>query len=87
MANQKHFILGVHVTDRVTKVPEVQKILTEYGCYIRTRIGLHDVQGDYCSPNGIILLDLICQDSACQEMAAKLAALPGIEVQQMVFEG
>lgn len=82
MANQKHFILGVHVTDRVTRVPDVQKILTEYGCHIRTRIGLHDVQGDYCSPNGIILLDLICQ-----EMAAKLSAIPGIEVQKMVFEG
>ena len=87
MTNRQHFILGVHVTDRAKNVPDVQKIFTEYGCYIRTRIGLHDVQGDYCSPNGIILLDLICQNSACQEMAAKLSAIPGIEVQKMVFEG
>jgi hypothetical protein len=87
MADKRHFILGVHVTDRAKNVPEVQKLFSEYGCHIRTRIGLHDVQGDYCSPNGIILLDLICQDNACQELAAKLAAVPGIEVQQMAFEG
>ena len=84
--NKKHLIVGVHITDRVQTVPDIQKVLTEYGCYIRTRVGLHDVQGEYCAPGGLILLDMICHEAACQEMVSKLKAIPGIDVQQMAFE-
>lgn len=86
MKQRRRYILGVRVTDRVKKVPDVQQIFTDYGCYIRTRLGLHDVQGDSCSPAGLILLDLVCDEAACEEMRAKLAALEGVEVQQMVFD-
>ena len=40
---EPHVIYGVHVTNRTTQVPNVQKLLTEYGCDIKTRIGLHHV--------------------------------------------
>lgn len=40
---EKRIVLGVQVTNRVEKVLDVQKILTEYGCNIRTRLGLHEV--------------------------------------------
>ncbi|MFA6175656.1 MAG: hypothetical protein WC765_03640 [Phycisphaerae bacterium] len=33
-----HIILGVHITDRIKHVSSVQKALTEYGCYIKTRL-------------------------------------------------
>ena len=39
---KKHLILGVHITNRVKHVPEVQKVLTEFGCSIKTRLGLHE---------------------------------------------
>ncbi len=80
-------IVGVHITDRVQTVPDVQKIFTEYGCYIRTRLGLHDVQGEYCAPGGVILLDMIGDSKASDEMVAKLKAIQGIDVQRMVFRG
>ena len=39
----EHYILGVHVTNRTVNSVEVQKVFSEYGCYIKTRVGLHDV--------------------------------------------
>ena len=49
---QPHLIFGVHVTDRANQVPQVQKLLTEYGCNIKTRLGLHRVDEQVCSPAG-----------------------------------
>jgi hypothetical protein len=82
---EDHVILGVHVFDRMKKVPTVQTLLSEYGCNIKTRIGLHHVDENVCSPEGLILLELVGDRKLFDELAAKLAALGGVEVQKMVF--
>ena len=82
---KKHLIFGVHITNRVKRVPEVQKVLTEFGCSIRTRLGLHEAGATVCSPNGLILLEMVGDDKASNRMARKLKAIEGIEVQKMVF--
>ena len=38
----KHIIVGVHITERAKHAGEVQKVFTEFGCQIRTRLGLHE---------------------------------------------
>ena len=81
----QHIVLGVHVRNRVKNASMVQNLFTEYGCYIRTRIGLHEVQGDVCSPNGVIVLELFGDEAKCEELRSKLAAIEGLDVQQMVF--
>lgn len=82
----KHIIYGVHIMERVTKAPDIQKILTEYGCHIKTRIGLHHVDENVCSPRGLILLEMYGDETQCQALYDKLAAVDGVEVQRMVFE-
>jgi len=82
---ERHRILGVHVTDRVEKAGQVQQVLTEYGCNIRTRVGLHDVNAGYCAPSGVILLELFGDDALCDQLRDRLAAIAGVEVQEMVF--
>jgi hypothetical protein len=82
---EKHRILGVHITDRVKKASDVQHVFTEFGCNIKTRIGLHQVDGGYCSPNGLILIELFGEDPVCDEMRDKLAAIEGVDVQELVF--
>ena len=79
----KKTILGVHVAQRTKHTAKVQKILSDYGCSIRTRVGLHEAGTDFCSPNGLILLEMV---SAAAELAAALSAVPGITVKKMVFE-
>lgn len=83
---QRHLIFGVHIQNRVRTVPNVQKLLTDYGCNIKTRIGLHQVTENLCSHQGLILLEMFGDEATCLELADKLSALEGIEVQKMVFE-
>jgi hypothetical protein len=82
----KHVILGVHITDRALHVRDAQDLFTEYGCHIKTRLGLHETSDKFCSPNGLILLEMAGPDGPVDELMAKLGAIQGIEVQRMVFE-
>ena len=83
----KHTILGIHVKSRAKAAGNVQKILTEFGCSIKTRVGLHDATADVCSPSGVILLELVGKDEDFQKLAKKLDAIQGLETKFMVFEG
>lgn len=86
MPLKKHIILGVHITDRIHHVNSVQNILTEYGCSIRTRLGLHEAEAGFCSPNGLILLEMTDDEKTADELAAKLNAIEGVEVKKMSFD-
>ena len=79
-------ILGVHITDRMKDVPTVQAIFTEFGCNIKTRLGLHNVSGDYCASNGLVLIEFYGEPAKCREMVDKLAAVEGVAVKSMVFD-
>ena len=83
MKKTKRTILGVHVAQRTRHTAKVQKILSDYGCSIRTRIGLHEAGAGFCSPNGLILLEVVDRAGA---LAAALAKVPGVSVKKMVFE-
>jgi len=80
-----HVILGVHITDRLKKAGEVQKVFTEYGCNIKTRLGLHEVAGDYCAGVGVVLLEIIGGPEVRGGMVKSLGAIEGVEVKEMVF--
>ena len=83
---QPYLIFGVHITNRATQVPSVQKLLTEYGCNIKTRIGMHRVDDEVCSPRGLILLEMFGDLAICRELKTKLSALEGVEVKELIFE-
>ncbi|MCE1229790.1 MAG: hypothetical protein LWX11_09945 [Firmicutes bacterium] len=80
-----HVILGIHVTDRLQRASEVQRIFTEYGCHIKTRLGLHEVSPDFCSPQGVVLLEMVGGPEVWQGMKAQLQGIEGIDVQEMIF--
>lgn len=83
--NDDHTILGIHVTNRLKNAVDVQKVFTEYGCNIKTRIGLHDVDADVCSPSGVVLIEFFGSDDEATAMMAKLDEVEGVVVQKMVF--
>ncbi len=86
MDKSRHILLGVHITDRVQHAQVVQDLLTEYGCSIKTRIGLHEVSDQFCSPNGLVLLEMAGDEKPVFELIEKLKAVKGVDVQQMIFE-
>jgi hypothetical protein len=83
--SDKHIILGIHVSDRVKNAADVQKVFTEYGCNIKTRIGLHDTDDTVCSPSGVVLIEFFGTTAEADGMAGKLSAVEGVEIKQMVF--
>ena len=83
--NDDHIILGIHVTNRLKNAADVQKVFTEYGCNIKTRVGLHDVDANVCSPSGVVLIEFFGSDDEATAMMAKLNAVEGVQVQKMVF--
>ncbi|HTX67837.1 MAG TPA: hypothetical protein VMH50_01645 [Thermoleophilia bacterium] len=80
-----HIILGIHVSDRLKNAGEVQKVFTDYGCNIKTRVGLHDASEDVCSPSGVVLIEFFGSDAEADGMKAKLDDVEGVQVQKMVF--
>jgi len=81
-----HVIVGVHITDRLENAARVQQVFTEYGCNIKTRLGLHEASADVCSPNGLVLLEMVGDEGHCLGIMNKLAAIRGVHVRSMVFD-
>ena len=86
MGKRRHIVVGVHITDRVLHVPGVQNLFTEYGCSIKTRLGLHAASNESCSPNGLILLEMAGPEAPIFELVEKLKAVEGVDTQTMIFE-
>jgi hypothetical protein len=82
----KRYVLGIGLSNRVENATEFQKVLTECGCYIKTRLGLHEVNENLCAPGGLIILEVYGGDAAVADMESKLKAVKGLQVQKMVFE-
>jgi hypothetical protein len=82
----RHMIYGVHVQNRGQNALQVQQLLTEYGCHIKTRLGLHEVDEKFCSTGGILLLEMFGDLARCVALRDKLNAIDGIEVKEMIFE-
>jgi hypothetical protein len=81
----KHIIYGVHITERLKRAVDVQKLLTEYGACIKTRLGLHETEGNG-SPNGLLLLEMVGDERKSAKLADELAKIEGVEVQKMIFD-
>lgn len=82
----KRIVLGIQVTNRLEKVLDVQKVLTDYGCNIRTRLGLHEVSAKMCSPLGLLILDTWGDEADIIAMEKKLKKIPGLVVKKMIFD-
>ena len=83
---ESHLILGIHVPGFAKSSGEIQKVFSEYGCNIRTRLGLHDVADGSCSPHGLILVEFVGGEALADEMIGKLyQANPDVEIKKMAF--
>lgn len=77
-------IFGIRLDNRTQTAVDFQKVLTHYGCSIKTRLGLHEVADNKCAPNGLILLEII-DDSEAIKLKNELMEISGLELQSMKF--
>jgi len=83
---EKHVIVGVHITDRIQHATEVQQVFTDYGGFIRTRLGLNDMGSGKAGPNGLILLEMVGDERAADQMMKKLKNIAGVDSKKIIFE-
>jgi len=76
-------ILGLLVEKKHNVVVSVQKVLTSYGCYIRTRLGVNETF--FGEPAGLIILELTGDKKQRQLLEKDLNGLKGVQVRRMIF--
>jgi hypothetical protein len=76
-------ILGMLVERNPEVIRLVQKILTAYGCNIRTRLGINEIF--FGEPAGLIILELKGDVGQRQLLERDLKALNQVHVRTMVF--
>jgi hypothetical protein len=74
-------LLIVLIGKRKDAAVNVQKILTAWGCIIKTRLGIHDGILDNCSDAGLVILELYGTKEQKDELARKVAVIPGVSSQ------
>jgi|SRR5665647_1724028 len=76
-------ILGILIERNQSVILAVQKLLTSYGCNIRTRLGVNEVF--FGEPAGLIILELKGDEKQRILLEKDLKALKQVHVRTMVF--
>lgn len=71
-------IMTLLVNNRRENAPKLQEVLTESGCIIKMRLGLHEA-GDACSNEGLIILQLSGSKEEIAALEESLNSLEGIK--------
>lgn len=71
-------VMTLLVNNRRENAPRLQEVLTDSGCIIKMRLGLHEA-GDFCSNEGLIILQLTGGKEEIAALEARLNQLEGIK--------
>ncbi len=79
-------IMGISLAQRHETAKEVQELLTKYGCFIKTRLGVHGASEDSCSEQGLILLEFLNNsDKEAYNLEKELSLASSVVVKKMEF--
>ena len=71
-------ILIILIGQRKQAAVQVQKVLTGWGCMIKTRLGIHDGVMENWSDQGLIILELAGDRKQMTELARKVSLIKGV---------
>jgi len=80
---EKYNLMGIVIENRRDFAPQVQEILTEFGCIIKMRIGLHEEIENSCSNEGFIILNLVDDDKEIKRFIKKLENIESVRVKNI----
>lgn len=73
-------IIVISVEQRQAVSVSVQEVLTQFGCSIKTRLGITDSCNESCSQTGLIILEFIGKEAEIASITEKLTAIKGVKV-------
>ena len=68
-------VVLIKIDHRASEAAKVQGILTDFGCNIKTRLGLHEVSNEFCATDGLIVLEVEGEKDIIAQMNDKLNAI------------
>jgi len=71
-------LLILKIAARSQQAPRVQEILTQFGCNIKTRLGLHEASPEYCAEDGLVILELTGKQEEIEQLKERLHKLEGV---------
>jgi hypothetical protein len=73
-----YYVIGVRMDNRLGNAVSFQEALTKNGCKIKARLGLHEVSGDVCANDGLIILQPCGEKEDVELLVKDLNKLEGI---------
>lgn len=77
----KHKIIAVAMDHRRENAETFQKTLTDHGCKVKARIGLHEA-GDVCAEEGLIILQLVTEENT-EDLLRDLNGIDGVRAKYL----
>jgi len=76
----KFQIMTILVNHRKSEAERLQQLLTEFGCNIKMRLGLHETK-DICAEDGLIILQMDGDEKDIHQLKDGLEHIDGVKVQ------
>ena len=76
-------IIMIKIDHRSQEAGLVQSVLTEYGCNIKVRLGLHEASTEFCATDGLIVLHVDGKQEELSGMLSKLNNIDYVHAQMM----
>ncbi len=78
-------LMGIVIRKREENAVKVQEILTKYGCMIKVRLGLHEVDNS-CSEEGFIVLQLCGGNDEINRLRNELNLIEGVSAEVVTIK-
>lgn len=78
-------IMVVKIGGRREYSPKVQEVLSDFGCTIKVRLGLHETD-NVCSEEGILILQLTGEKDDMLGLEKALNELPSVKAQMVILD-
>jgi hypothetical protein len=79
MQYKERNVLLIYLNTEKETTEKVQKILNDLGCYIKTRLGIHDAVVDNSSDTGLVFIELVGDKDKHEESVKKLNLVSGVD--------
>ncbi|HQB98193.1 MAG: hypothetical protein RBQ67_04655 [Candidatus Cloacimonadaceae bacterium] len=74
-------VVLIKIDHRAAEATRVQGILTDFGCNIKVRLGLHEVSKEFCANDGLVVLEVEGDKAIIDDMLNKLNAIEYVKAQ------
>ncbi len=71
-------IMAVRLGERRKNSPDVQKVLSSFGCSIKVRLGLHETD-NVCADEGLLILQLTGDTDEMKKLEKALNDMDGVK--------